>query len=207
MTVFAVGLAVGYLFYRFAGPAVQTAARAEGPADPTTPAKFRSAGRRTDDGWGHVVVRASTGRDLGIVFPGGLGERPAETEDGERGSLHRNGDLAPREWGEGLTAPGPADEAAPQGADKGGRRTLDPIDGSSRPTTDTTPPTSTALPDFEHTVRNGQTLSEICAGHYGTAAPGLVQALATYNGLRNPDELRAGVPIALPDRAVLDELR
>lgn len=59
------------------------------------------------------------------------------------------------------------------------------------------------LPDAELEVRPGQTLSEIAFAAYGTANPGLVEALARYNGLGDPDDLRVGTTLRLPERKAL----
>lgn len=55
------------------------------------------------------------------------------------------------------------------------------------------------LPDFELTVQPGQTLSQICEAHYGTAASSLVRALADYNGLADVDALGVGERLRLPE--------
>ena len=49
-------------------------------------------------------------------------------------------------------------------------------------------------------VQPGQTLSGIAHAHYGTAPAALVQALADYNGIGDPDALRAGAWVLLPER-------
>ena len=48
------------------------------------------------------------------------------------------------------------------------------------------------------TVQAGQTLSEICHEHYGSARQELVLAVARYNRLTGPDEIREGQRILLP---------
>jgi len=53
-------------------------------------------------------------------------------------------------------------------------------------------------PDSELSVAPGQSLSLICKEHYGTASVALVEALARFNGLKNPDALRAGQKLRLP---------
>jgi nucleoid-associated protein YgaU len=55
-----------------------------------------------------------------------------------------------------------------------------------------------ALSDFTQEVQGGQTLSGIAHVHYGQSGPALVRALATYNGLSDPDQLRAGQTLRLP---------
>ncbi|MHC4948959.1 MAG: LysM peptidoglycan-binding domain-containing protein [Planctomycetota bacterium] len=55
--------------------------------------------------------------------------------------------------------------------------------------------------DAVHAVGGGETLTSICRRHYGDAA--LVAALAAYNGLSDPDELRAGHRLRLPPATAL----
>ena len=50
----------------------------------------------------------------------------------------------------------------------------------------------------EVVVRAGDNLSSLCQAHYGTSRLDLVQALARYNGLKDPDHLREGQTLALP---------
>jgi nucleoid-associated protein YgaU len=54
------------------------------------------------------------------------------------------------------------------------------------------------LSDFSQEVQSGQTLSGIAHVHYGQSGPALVRALAHYNGLSDPDQLRAGQTLRLP---------
>jgi nucleoid-associated protein YgaU len=56
---------------------------------------------------------------------------------------------------------------------------------------------------MKHTVKPGETLSEICAGFYGTARADVVDALARRNGLSKPEALRAGQTIVIPPLAEL----
>jgi hypothetical protein len=60
------------------------------------------------------------------------------------------------------------------------------------------------LADFVMEVRSGQTLSGIAHAVYGTAPSGLVKRLAEYNGLADPNLLRAGQRLALPPREILE---
>ncbi|MDA1264671.1 MAG: LysM peptidoglycan-binding domain-containing protein [Planctomycetota bacterium] len=60
-------------------------------------------------------------------------------------------------------------------------------------------------PDYRYVVRDGDYLGGICDQHYGSAARRLVRAVARYNNLASPDDIRAGKPILLPDRTLLDE--
>jgi len=55
------------------------------------------------------------------------------------------------------------------------------------------------LPDFELKVRSGQSLSSIAEAHYGENSRALVNALAEYNGLEDPNRLRVGDRILLPE--------
>jgi nucleoid-associated protein YgaU len=66
------------------------------------------------------------------------------------------------------------------------------------PADDPLPEDEAGLGDYLHTVQPGQTLSGIAHLRYGRSDPGLVQALADYNGLESPDRLRAGQPLRLP---------
>lgn len=61
-----------------------------------------------------------------------------------------------------------------------------------------------ALGDYRITVRAGQTLSELCRAHYGTAPHDLVEALARYNGLKSPDAIAEGETLLLPERSRLE---
>ncbi len=56
---------------------------------------------------------------------------------------------------------------------------------------------------INHRVLKGETLSEICAGFYGTARADVVDALARRNGLSKPEALRAGQMIVIPPLAEL----
>jgi nucleoid-associated protein YgaU len=60
------------------------------------------------------------------------------------------------------------------------------------------------LADFVMEVRSGQTLSGIAHAFYHTAPSGLVRRLAEYNGLEDPNQLRAGQRLALPPRERLE---
>lgn len=60
-------------------------------------------------------------------------------------------------------------------------------------------------PDFSYTVRSGDILGRICREYYGSGGARLVEAVARYNGLSSPDSIRAGKPILLPDRSLLEE--
>jgi len=58
---------------------------------------------------------------------------------------------------------------------------------------------ATPLGDFEMEVQPGQTLSGIAEAHYGTASNRLVQALAAYNEIEDPNTLRSGAWVLLPE--------
>jgi nucleoid-associated protein YgaU len=57
--------------------------------------------------------------------------------------------------------------------------------------------------DLELVVRPGQSLSKIAAAEYGRATDELVQRLATYNGLDDPNKLRAGQSLRVPTKEKL----
>jgi nucleoid-associated protein YgaU len=52
-------------------------------------------------------------------------------------------------------------------------------------------------------VRSGQSLSKIAAQSYGRSTDDLVRRLAEYNGLADPDRLRAGQDLLVPVREKL----
>ncbi len=64
-------------------------------------------------------------------------------------------------------------------------------------------PSPTELPprypaDLELVVRSGQSLSKIVAESYGRSTPDLVRRLAAYNGMSDPDRMRAGQHLRVP---------
>ena len=61
----------------------------------------------------------------------------------------------------------------------------------------------TIQPDQERTIAPGDSLSRICEQHYGTSRPRLVQALALYNSLSSPNQIRVGATLLLPDLDLL----
>ena len=61
----------------------------------------------------------------------------------------------------------------------------------------------TIQPDQERTIAPGDSLSRICEQHYGTSRPRLVQALARYNDLSSPNQIRVGATLLLPDLDLL----
>jgi nucleoid-associated protein YgaU len=52
--------------------------------------------------------------------------------------------------------------------------------------------------ETEHVVLKGQSLSTICAAHYGSGRNELVQALARYNRIERVDAIREGQKIRIP---------
>ncbi|QDU85840.1 hypothetical protein Pla163_29810 [Planctomycetes bacterium Pla163] len=82
-------------------------------------------------------------------------------------------------------------------------------DGSERraepPAPESEPPLElrTFPDDFEIRVERNLTLGEIAQAHYGTSRPSVVKALAAYNGLDDPNKLRAGRTLRVPDRGKL----
>jgi nucleoid-associated protein YgaU len=61
----------------------------------------------------------------------------------------------------------------------------------------------TIQPDQERRIAPGDSLSRICEQHYGTSRPRLVQALALYNSLSSPNQIRVGATLLLPDLDLL----
>lgn len=59
--------------------------------------------------------------------------------------------------------------------------------------------------DLELVVRPGQSLSKIAAAEYGRSTPELVERLAAYNGMDNPNKLSAGQKLRIPVKAKLLE--
>ncbi len=58
-------------------------------------------------------------------------------------------------------------------------------------------------PEYRHTVLKDQFLSTICAQHYGNVKPRLIEAVAAYNDLASPDDIREGQVLLLPDVELL----
>lgn len=82
------------------------------------------------------------------------------------------------------------------------RRT--PLDVTSAPRTDDAASAAPRVPDdFELVIAPNMTLGEIAQIYYDTAHPDVVRALANYNGLSDPDALRVGRTLWVPDRAKL----
>ncbi|MFT7485214.1 MAG: hypothetical protein ACI9F9_001061 [Candidatus Paceibacteria bacterium] len=53
--------------------------------------------------------------------------------------------------------------------------------------------------DFEYIVPAGRVLSQICEDFYGSGRSPIPEQVATYNGLKSPDSLRAGFELRLPE--------
>ncbi|MFN0008455.1 MAG: hypothetical protein ACKVXR_11160 [Planctomycetota bacterium] len=70
-----------------------------------------------------------------------------------------------------------------------------------------TPAPTQPAKDTVITVQAGQTLSEICLQRYGSARRELVLALARYNRMERPDDMREGQEILLPALESLREPR
>jgi hypothetical protein len=51
---------------------------------------------------------------------------------------------------------------------------------------------------FEYVVPKGRVLSKICEDFYDSGRSPIPERVAEYNGLRSPDELRAGFKLLLP---------
>jgi len=99
----------------------------------------------------------------------------------------------------------------PSGADplpplEGGVAGEEPPPGEEPPTPSPTPPPAEAREyDYRYEVQGGDVLGRICARHYGTSKPALVEALARYNDLESPDDIRQGDILLLPERGKLEE--
>lgn len=52
--------------------------------------------------------------------------------------------------------------------------------------------------DYEITLDENSTLSELCVRFYGTGAPKVYEQLAQYNGLPNANAIRAGQKLRVP---------
>ncbi len=96
--------------------------------------------------------------------------------------------------GSGLdSGSGHADNDEPRSAAFGPVDDASPLDISEPPI-----PMDDGQRVWELLVTEGQTLSAIAAAHYGSAATDLVAALARYNALASPGELRVGQRLELP---------
>lgn len=184
--LFALGLAVGLAWVEF-GRGSRPLGPAPESAETVQPAVTGGLGRPPAlDGplpgpnWGRIVVRASTGRPL-----------PVEPEGPPAGELD-DGSVAPL-WS-------PDDAAAPlAGPDE------DPRAPAPWLAPDEPDPAAPADAVVELVVPDGSSLSMVVWRHYGTAPEPLVRAVARYNGLDDPNLVRAGQALRLPPRALLDE--
>lgn len=73
--------------------------------------------------------------------------------------------------------------------------------GGSAPGVGLNPAQSQALPFRFHDVRSGESLTSICRRYYGDAS--LLDELSRFNGLANPNMLREGRRLRIPDAADL----
>jgi nucleoid-associated protein YgaU len=83
----------------------------------------------------------------------------------------------------------PTQNARPTTAEKTGSR---PGQGG------TALPSSASSSETRIVVKSGETLSSLCQTHYGTSRPEVLQALALYNNLKDPNNLREGQSLAVP---------
>ncbi len=58
-------------------------------------------------------------------------------------------------------------------------------------------------PDVKYVVQPGDVLGTICVDRYGTAKQRVLDAVAVYNDLKNPDNLKRGQTLVLPELEVL----
>ena len=66
------------------------------------------------------------------------------------------------------------------------------------------PPTETDIePDVTYVVQSNDVLGTICQERYGTANPKVIDAVALYNDLKDPNDLDLGQTLALPSLEVL----
>ena len=107
-----------------------------------------------------------------------VGDGPLFDPDSE--ALQRPGGEAPREAPGGAGARAPADPDEPAG--------------------------DAPLGEMQLEVQPGQTVSGLAHLYYGEHGAALLQALAEYNGLDDPDSLRAGAHLRLPARETLRAL-
>jgi nucleoid-associated protein YgaU len=83
---------------------------------------------------------------------------------------------------------------------------LDAQTPATRPASTPQQPTDTASGDSPAApagearvvVQHGESLSSLCQTHYGTRRLELVQALAAYNHLKDPDRVREGQVVVMP---------
>jgi nucleoid-associated protein YgaU len=103
-----------------------------------------------------------------------------------------------------LGAPSGAKSIPPKNAAPPESITREPAPGAPNPESVTPQPLPpTIQPDQERRIAPGDSLSRICEQHYGTSRPRLVQALALYNSLSSPNQIRVGATLLLPDLDLL----
>lgn len=107
--------------------------------------------------------------------------------------------LAELERSRGKTQASPAGGPEPRG-----RGPLSPTAPDSPAPLTTERPDEPIAPLRTHRVRAGETLGQICIDVYGTQRNGLPEAVARFNGLAEPGEIREGQELLLPDRARLE---
>jgi len=107
--------------------------------------------------------------------------------------------LAELERSRGKTPAGAASGPEPRG-----RGALPPTTPDSPAPFATERPGEPIAPLRTHRVRAGETLGQICIDVYGTQRNGLPEAVARFNGLAEPGEIREGQELLLPDRARLE---
>lgn len=88
------------------------------------------------------------------------------------------------------------DAAPPPAAPKKGATPRDA--GGAAPKAPSSPTGGTT-----HVVKPGESLSKICAAHYGTGKSDVVKAVAAYNKLPSVDALREGQTLRLPEWSAL----
>lgn len=98
----------------------------------------------------------------------------------------------------------PAIELAPEGDGGEGDAPASPfLDVSGDEPRGLGPLVSPVPTVFEYVVPEGRVLSKICQDFYDSGRSPIPERVAEYNGMRSPDELRAGQKLLLPDWEVL----
>ena len=94
----------------------------------------------------------------------------------------------------------PSSAGTGEGPQAGGERPDAPQAGVAQPARAFPPP-------YELRIRSGQRLWSLLERHYGHVGPGLVQAIADYNGLADADMLEVDQLLLLPSEEELALLR
>jgi hypothetical protein len=159
-----------------------SASRSSREPFPTTPERRGPA--PPGDGWSRVVLGRPSG---GEPYSGGDEHASGGGELNSRGGEPVSG----------------SSEAAPQVPPSPEPQQPSP------PSLPKPPANDPGVPEVDAVVivQPGQTLSGICRERYGTAGHDLVLALARYNDLAGPDEIREGQRILLPSQDKLVEIR